>query len=73
MTTNNELIIPMQTEEILQFIRGEFESSLPGLDWMDETTKLRAIDKARAVTQMIGYPQYIKDAKKLDEHYSKVR
>ena len=66
-------VLCLQTESILQYIRDTFEHNLPDLDWMDESTKRRAIDKAKAVTQMIGYPEYIKDAAKLDEHYEKVR
>ena len=66
------LLLCLQTEEILREVRLAFEESLPGLDWMDSATKTRAIDKARAVYPMIGYPDYITDAKKLDEHYSKV-
>ena len=67
--TNN---MQFQIEMILELVRSTFEGNLPKLDWMDEETKKRAIDKAQAVSQKIGYPEYITKPAKLDEHYEKV-
>ena len=39
---------------------------------MDESTKARAEEKAKAITQMIGYPDLAADPAKLDKHYEKV-
>ena len=35
-------------------------------------TKIAALDKAKAVKQKIGYPDYITNTRKLDEHYETV-
>ena len=40
---------------------------------MDDETKARAVEKANAISQMIGYPDFIVNVTKLDEHYAKVR
>lgn len=37
-------------------IEAYFEESLPGLGWMDDTTREKALEKARAITNKIGYP-----------------
>ena len=40
---------------------------------MDDETKARAVEKANAVSQMIGYPDFVINPAKLDEHYANVR
>ncbi|MEQ1570408.1 MAG: M13 family metallopeptidase, partial [Myxococcota bacterium] len=42
--------------DMIQRIEGAFEAGLPNLGWMDDATRARAIEKARAVTNKIGYP-----------------
>lgn len=54
---------------ILAGLRESFINNLPSVSWMDEVTKNRAEDKAKAVAQQIGYPDWVVDQKKLDEHY----
>lgn len=39
---------------------------------MDETTRLAAFDKAKAMTTHIGYPDEIMDNKKLEEYYGEL-
>jgi len=39
---------------------------------MDESTKASAEEKAKSISQMIGYPDLAADAAKLDKHYEKV-
>ena len=45
------------------------------LEWVDEPTRKAAIKKAKAITDMIGYPEYImqKDAKDLNKKYEDLK
>lgn len=58
-----------QATEMIDAIRASFKGGLPDLDWMDDETRRAAEDKADAVKDMIGFPDYIKDPKKLKEKY----
>ena len=51
--------------EMIGDIQAAFEGSLPGLGWMDDTTRERALDKAKAVVDKIGYPDEWRDYSKL--------
>ncbi|MCB9688428.1 MAG: M13 family metallopeptidase [Alphaproteobacteria bacterium] len=42
--------------DMIQRIEGSFEAGLPSLSWMDDDTRARAIEKVRAITNKIGYP-----------------
>ncbi len=42
--------------DMIQRVEKAFEAGLPGLGWMDEETRARAIEKVRAITNKIGYP-----------------
>lgn len=46
---------------MIEGIQEAFEQQLPELDWMDETTRQRAIDKKNALFNMIGYPDKWKE------------
>lgn len=50
-------------------IRAEFEKILTTVPWMDPTTRMAALDKVKAMTTHIGYPDEIMDDKKLEEYY----
>ncbi len=52
--------------EMISDIQGAFETSLPALAWMDETTRERAVEKARAVKKKIGYPDKWRDYSSLE-------
>uniref|UniRef100_A0A8B9SPF4 endothelin-converting enzyme 1 n=1 Tax=Anas platyrhynchos TaxID=8839 RepID=A0A8B9SPF4_ANAPL len=56
-------------EEMISEIRTAFEGSLDQLDWMDETTRQAAKEKADAIYDMIGFPDFILDNKELDDVY----
>ncbi|NWX94391.1 ECE2 enzyme, partial [Nothoprocta pentlandii] len=56
-------------EEMISEIRTAFEVSLDQLDWMDEKTKQAAKEKADAIYDMIGFPDFILDNKELDDVY----
>ena len=56
--------------EMVGEIRIQFESLLRDVNWMDDKTKLRAIDKARSMVTHIGYPTELEDINKLNSLYS---
>ncbi|ESO99465.1 hypothetical protein LOTGIDRAFT_213427 [Lottia gigantea] len=61
-----------KAEEMIEMIKTAFKKNLPKLTWMDAKTRLAAIDKADAVVNMIGFPQYILNATQLDKEYEKL-
>ncbi|XP_078374601.1 endothelin-converting enzyme homolog isoform X1 [Oculina patagonica] len=46
-------------EEMIHDIRQVFLANLEKLEWMDDVTKERAKDKAVAIRENIGYPDYL--------------
>ncbi|XP_013417582.1 endothelin-converting enzyme homolog isoform X2 [Lingula anatina] len=58
-----------QVETILKYIRDAFTDNLPKVSWMDKDTQAKALDKAQAVVQQIGYPEWITIPKELDKYY----
>lgn len=42
-------------------IERAFEAGLPGLAWMDDPTRARAVDKVKAILNKIGYPDVWRD------------
>lgn len=62
-----------KAKEMIENVRTAFTDNLPDLDWMDDATRAAALDKANAVTDMIGYPNYILDHVKLDEKYESLK
>lgn len=55
--------------EMVNGIRAEFNKILEKVEWMDEETRMAALDKAKAMTTHIGYPDEIMDNAKLEEYY----
>ena len=53
-------------------IREAFNELLEENDWMDGETRLVAEDKANAMTERIGYPEYITNATRLEDEYGNV-
>jgi putative endopeptidase len=41
---------------MIEGIQGAFEQQLPALEWMDDETRARAIEKKNSLVNMIGYP-----------------
>ncbi|GFN91707.1 endothelin-converting enzyme 1-like [Plakobranchus ocellatus] len=62
-----------KAKEMIENVRTAFTDNLPNLDWMDDATRAAALDKANAVTDMIGYPDYILDHVKLDKKYENLK
>lgn len=56
-------------EEMIGEIRTAFKQSLDQLKWMDLETKQAAKEKADAIYDMIGFPEFILDPKDLDDVY----
>jgi len=50
-------------------IRKAFTKNLKNLDWMDAETRASAEEKANAITDMIGFPDFILQPSELDERY----
>ncbi|XP_037695339.1 endothelin-converting enzyme 2 isoform X3 [Choloepus didactylus] len=56
-------------EGMISEIRTAFEEALEQLVWMDEQTRLAAKEKADAIYDMIGFPDFILEPKELDDVY----
>lgn len=54
-----------QALEMIQGIEGAFEAGLPQLAWMDDATRAHAVEKAKAISNKIGYPDTWRDYSKL--------
>ncbi|KAH9491460.1 Endothelin-converting enzyme 1, partial [Bulinus truncatus] len=50
-------------------IEHAFINNLDQLSWIDEETKINLTEKARALTNLVGYPDWILDPCKLDAKY----
>lgn len=51
--------------EMIHAIEEAFAAGLPSLSWMDEATRARALEKARALHNKIGYPDRWRDYARL--------
>lgn len=60
-------------EDMISTIRAAFKKNFKNLEWMDEETRKAAIIKADAISDMIGYPDFIKDVDALDEYYENLQ
>ncbi|KAJ1350438.1 hypothetical protein KIN20_006228 [Parelaphostrongylus tenuis] len=58
------------TLEMVRDLQDAFYSMVVESDWMDKTTKARALEKAEHMLPQIGYPDFILDNEKLDDYYS---
>lgn len=47
--------------EMIQGIEGAFEAGLPSVAWMDDATRAKAVEKAKAVSNKIGFPDHWRD------------
>ncbi|XP_059247383.1 endothelin-converting enzyme 2 isoform X5 [Mustela nigripes] len=56
-------------EGMISEIRTAFEEALGQLVWMDEKTRQAAKEKADAIYDMIGFPDFILEPKELDDIY----
>ncbi|KAH3827140.1 hypothetical protein DPMN_129069, partial [Dreissena polymorpha] len=58
-----------KAESMIEEVKQAFKNNLPSLDWMDDDTRTAAIDKANAVIDMIGFPEYILNTTRLNQEY----
>ncbi|XP_046955360.1 endothelin-converting enzyme 2 isoform X1 [Lynx rufus] len=56
-------------EGMISEIRSAFEEALGQLVWMDDKTRRAAKEKADAIYDMIGFPDFILEPKELDDVY----
>lgn len=61
-----------QGETMIDNIRTAFKQNLKNLDWMDSETRKAAEIKADAITDMIGFPDYILHKDELDKQYEEL-
>ncbi|POI23735.1 hypothetical protein CIB84_012517 [Bambusicola thoracicus] len=59
-------------QDLIDKIREVFIETLDELQWMDESSKAKAREKALAIKEQIGYPDYILEDQneKLDQEYA---
>lgn len=55
--------------EMVGGIRKEFEKILKEVPWMDDMTREAALNKVKAMTTHIGYPDEIMDDSKIEGYY----
>lgn len=58
-----------QAEQMINSVRIAFKENLKNLEWMDPETRVLANEKADAISDMIGFPDYILNPQLLDERY----
>lgn len=59
----------LRAEQMINNVRAAFLDNFRNLDWMDEETRAAAMIKADAISDMIGYPEFVKDPAELDRRY----
>ncbi|XP_066598593.1 endothelin-converting enzyme homolog isoform X2 [Prorops nasuta] len=57
-------------EKMINEVRTAFTSNLKNLDWMDGETRKSAEEKANAITDMIGFPDFILNPAELNDKYA---
>lgn len=55
--------------DLVTNIREEYVKILQEVSWMDEVTRLAAIEKAKSMTSHIAFPDELIDNNKLEEYY----
>ena len=59
-------------DNMVAYIRAQFDLILKTVDWMDDLTRVRAINKSMAITPHIAYPDELLQEHKLTELYKGV-
>ena len=57
---------------MVENIRAQFSSSVSDVDWMDPATRQVAQDKAEAMKELIGYPDWYTNKSALEVYYNGV-
>lgn len=61
-----------QLYDVTNNIQTVLVSKLNSLKWLDEETKTKAIEKAKAIDAIIGFPQWLNNQSYLETMYSQV-
>ncbi|CAK9294461.1 unnamed protein product [Gordionus sp. m RMFG-2023] len=59
----------LKVEGMVDYLKMAYKETFRNLDWMDEITKNRSMEKVDAIRAKIGYPEYIVDPNELDKDY----
>lgn len=59
--------------QMIHTIREAFNELLMENQWMDDETRAVAKSKADSINDKIGYPEFLKDSKKMSEEYVTVK
>ncbi|XP_046478357.1 endothelin-converting enzyme homolog isoform X1 [Neodiprion pinetum] len=59
----------LRAEGMIDEIRRAFTENLKNHEWMDAETRKSAEEKANAITDMIGFPDFILNPNELDDRY----
>ncbi|CAK9301442.1 unnamed protein product [Gordionus sp. m RMFG-2023] len=59
----------VKVEGMVDLIKVAYKERLTNLDWMDDLTKIKSVDKVDSLKVKIGYPEYVVDPVKLDQDY----
>lgn len=62
----------LEVEQLVEDIRSTFEVNFNHNDWMDPSTKQKALEKLRNMANIIGYPHWIKIDSELNDYYRSV-
>uniref|UniRef100_T1IH90 Peptidase M13 C-terminal domain-containing protein n=1 Tax=Strigamia maritima TaxID=126957 RepID=T1IH90_STRMM len=58
--------------KFIQLIRESYKNLISNSKWLDRTTKRNAMEKLDKMSQLVGFPTWIKNDTKLDEYYKDV-
>lgn len=61
-----------QANILVGYLMKEFKHILKNIDWMDEVTKAKALEKADAFKVWIGYPDELMNDTLVNEYYEKL-
>ncbi|XP_050087390.1 neprilysin-1 [Anopheles aquasalis] len=59
-----------KVQDMLGYIRTAFEGLVRDTTWMDWSTKRSTLQKTAAMRSLIGFPEWILDQQRLEQHYS---
>ncbi|KAL0839240.1 hypothetical protein ABMA28_016005 [Loxostege sticticalis] len=55
--------------EMVEDVREAFAAAVQQLDWMDTSTRLKTLNKLRAIRNFVGFPSWLLTNEQLDKHY----
>nr|XP_019548120.2 endothelin-converting enzyme 1-like [Aedes albopictus] len=62
--------IKPRVEQMLTDIRNEFNQMVLDTDWMDADAKYSSVEKSNNMKSLVGFPVWLLNKKKLEEHYA---